>query len=101
MAEESKIVAGKPAEVAPKRAKAEPSKARASNKGSGEPPVSLIGGRLLIGIGLLFGIVAVAPQGMNAWLDRHLHPSTPKPTVSWAVGKEADVELTLITADAK
>jgi len=61
----------------------------------------LIGGRLLLGVGLLIGIAIVAPQGMNAWLDRQIHPATPKPTVSWTVGSEANVELTLITADSR
>jgi hypothetical protein len=67
-------------------------------KTSGLP---VLGGRLLIGIALLTGIVIVAPQKLNAWLDRTLHPQTPKPPAKWEVGTEADVELTLITADAK
>lgn len=67
-------------------------------KTSGLP---VLGGRLLIGIALLTGIVIVAPQKLNAWLDRTLHPQTPKPAAKWEVGTEANVELTLITADAK
>jgi hypothetical protein len=61
----------------------------------------LIGGRLLVGIALLIGIASVAPQGMNSWLDRTLHPQEPKPAVNWAVGTEANVEITLITADSR
>lgn len=62
---------------------------------------TLIGGRLLVGIALLIGIAVVAPQGMNAWLDRRIHPSTPKPAVTWTAGAEANVEITLITADSR
>jgi hypothetical protein len=60
-----------------------------------------IGGRLWIGIGLLVGIAVISWQGLNGWIDRTLHPKTPKPVAAWAVGTEADVELTLITPDAK
>lgn len=61
----------------------------------------VLGGRLGIGIALLAGIALVAPQWLNAWIDRTLHPQTPKPAAKWEIGTEANVELTLITADAK
>jgi hypothetical protein len=66
-----------------------------------EPPLQVIGGRLAIGILLLAGIALVAPQNMNAWVDRQLHPTPVKSTETWELGKEGHVELTLITADAK
>jgi len=66
-----------------------------------EPPLQVIGGRLAIGIALLAGIALVSPQNMNAWVDRQLHPTPVKANEAWEVGKEAHVELTLITADAK
>jgi len=50
---------------------------------------------------LLVGIALVSPQNMNAWLDRRLHPTLIKPAETWEVGKEAHVQLTLITADAR
>src|SRR4051812_18634240 len=59
-----------------------------------------LGGRLLIGILLLAGIALVSPQNLNVWIDRKLHPERVKHTTAWEIGKEADVELTLITADA-
>ena len=61
----------------------------------------LIGGRAWLGIGMLAAIGFVAWQWPNAIIDRTLHPKQPKPAATWAVGSEADVELTLITADAK
>jgi len=61
----------------------------------------LIGGSLAAGIVLLVGIALVSPQNMNAWLDRRLHPTLIKPAETWEVGKEAHVQLTLITADAR
>lgn len=81
-----------PATTKDERAKAQP---------PGEPPLPIFGGRLMIGIALLFGIAAVSPQGLNSWLDRKLHPKDVKPAAEWTVGSEADVQLTLITADAR
>jgi hypothetical protein len=63
------------------------------------PPV--VGGRLGIAIALLAGIALVSQQNINLWLDRQLHPTRIKPPALWEVGKEAQVELTLITADAR
>jgi hypothetical protein len=93
MTEESKSPGAAPAEM-PKSAKPSPGFFP-------RPPVGLFSGRLLVAIALLIGIAAVAPQGMNAWLDRRLHPAAPKPAVNWAAGTEANVELTLITADSR
>jgi hypothetical protein len=59
-----------------------------------------LGGRLLIGILLLAGIALVSPQNMNVWIDRKLHPEPVKHAGVWETGKDANVELTLITADA-
>jgi hypothetical protein len=65
-----------------------------------EPEV--LGGRALIGIAMLGAIGLVSWQWLNGVIDRSLHdPKRPKPTADWAVGSEADIELTLITADAK
>jgi hypothetical protein len=63
--------------------------------------IPVLGGRLGIGILLLLGIALVSPQGMNLWVDRHLHPTPIKPVETWEVGKESHLELTLITADAR
>ena len=61
----------------------------------------LIGGRFVIALLLLGGIALVSWQWLNAWLDRTLHPRPRKAAATWATGAEADVEITLITADAK
>lgn len=63
--------------------------------------VPVLGGRLVGAIALLAGIALVSHQTMNQWLDRHLHPNAAKPAAVWEVGKEAPVELTLITADSR
>jgi hypothetical protein len=72
----------------------------------GKEPVSgpgpdVFGGRLFIGIALLVGMGVISWQGLNVVIDRTLHPKEPKPAAAWKVGEEADVELTLITPDAK
>jgi hypothetical protein len=59
-----------------------------------------LGGRLGIAIVFLTGIALVASQNLNVWVDRHLHPAVVKRAEPWEIGKEANVELTLITADA-
>jgi hypothetical protein len=66
-----------------------------------DAPIQVIGGSLAVGIALLAGIALVSPQNMNGWVDRQLHPSPVKPAETWEAGKEAQVELTLITADAR
>lgn len=72
--------------------------------GAGRPspsPLPVIGGRLGIAIFFLVGMAVMSWQGFNGWIDRNLHPQEPKPVATWSVGTEANVELTLITADAK
>ena len=61
----------------------------------------MIGGRLYIAIGMLVLMGVISWQYPNAIIDRMLHPKVAKPAVTWKVGEEADVELTLITPDAK
>ncbi|HTV19984.1 MAG TPA: hypothetical protein VMG12_14970 [Polyangiaceae bacterium] len=61
----------------------------------------VLGGRLFIGVGMLISMSVIAWQGLNAVIDRTLHPKAVKPVVEWKAGNEADVELTLITPDAK
>lgn len=61
----------------------------------------LFGGRFLVGIALLVGIAAVAPNQLNNYIDRALYTEDPKPVAEWAIGGEANVELTLITADSR
>lgn len=73
---------------------------------AGEPPprgpeLQLIGGRLWLGIALLAGIGLISWQTLNVLIDHTLHPKAPKPVATWQVGTEADVEITLITPDAK
>lgn len=81
---------------------AEPSRARAARPQRARPAQpEVLGGRLWIGIALLFGIGVVSWQWLNVRIDRALHPRAPRPAATWAVGGEADVEITLITADAK
>jgi hypothetical protein len=65
------------------------------------PELQLIGGRLWFGIALLAGIGLVSWQTLNVLIDHTLHPKAPKPVATWQVGSEADVEITLITPDAK
>jgi hypothetical protein len=61
----------------------------------------VVGGRLIYAILLLFGISAVSATEVNSWIDRRLNPPKVKPAVAWQVGKEARLQLTLITADAR
>jgi hypothetical protein len=68
------------------------------------PPVQgpeVFGGRLFIGVAMLVAMGVISWQGLNVVIDRTLHPKAPKPVAAWKVGEEADVELTLITPDAK
>jgi hypothetical protein len=67
---------------------------------AGDRP-DLIGGRVPLAVAMLGLISLVSWQTLNGWLDRALHPRAPKPVATWQTGAEADVELTLITADAK
>jgi hypothetical protein len=60
-----------------------------------------LGGRLWIGVGMLVGIALISWQTLNLWIDRLVHPTAPRPVATWQVGTEADVEVTLITPDAK
>jgi len=66
-----------------------------------QPSLPLIGGRYALALAFLVGIALVASQSMNLWLDRHLHPTPIKSAETWAIGQEAQLELTLITADAR
>jgi hypothetical protein len=61
----------------------------------------VIGGRMIVAILLLAGIAVVSVRDLNAWVDRALYPAKVKPASVWEIGKEARVELTLITADAR
>jgi hypothetical protein len=81
----------------PATAAAQP--APAKPVGPAQPEV--FGGRLFIGIAMLVGMGIISWQGLNVVIDRTLHPKAPKPAAAWKVGEEADVELTLITPDAK
>lgn len=65
------------------------------------PPLQVTGGRLAWAIALLIGIAVVSHQGFNLWIDRHLHPAEVKTQAKWEVGQEGQIELTLITADAR
>jgi len=61
----------------------------------------LLGGRLIVALLMLGAIAFASWQWINVWLDRALHPRPHKAAVTWETGVEADVEITLITADAK
>src|SRR5688572_10715037 len=99
---ESESSAPPPATADAATAKASAAGAKQERRKAGTPnALPVLGGRLLLGIALLFGIAAVSPQGMNSWLDRKLHPNKVKPSPNWSIGTEADVEVTLITADAR
>lgn len=82
-------------------ATAAPQPARAPAKPALEDGPQVVGGRLIYAILLLFGISAVSATEVNAWIDRRLNPPKPRASVSWEVGKEARLQLTLITADAR
>jgi hypothetical protein len=84
--------------------KAEPSpdtKADVTATAPAAPELQPIGGRMWLGIAMLAGIALVSWQSLNVWIDRTLHPKMPKPIATWQIGGEADVEITLITPDAK
>ena len=68
-----------------------------------KPPIKpeLVGGRAWTAFAMLGAIALASFQWLNGVLDRTLHPRPHKPAVTWAAGAEADVEITLITADAK
>ncbi len=61
----------------------------------------MLGGRLIYGLVFLFGISVISAQQFNTWVDRKLHPPKVKAASVWQVGKEAQVQLTLVTADAR
>jgi hypothetical protein len=86
---------------APKAEPSPPPPADASAAAPAAPELQPIGGRLLVAIAMLAGIALVSWQSLNVWVDRTLHPRLPKPVVTWQIGGEADVEITLITPDAK
>lgn len=54
-----------------------------------------------VGVALLSSVAFVSWNGMNSCIDRTLYPEEPKPAAEWKVGEEANVELTVITADAR
>jgi hypothetical protein len=61
----------------------------------------IIGGRLWIGIGLLVAFGALANPVVNTWVIQHAPPEDIHTDQSqWRAGKEADVRVTLVTADA-
>ncbi len=64
-------------------------------------PLPMLGGRMGIAVALLVGMALVSAQWLNSWIDRAIYPSEPKPVQNWQLGTEADVELTLIAADAR
>ena len=93
--------APKPSEtLAETQPESEPAKAAPARKPARVTP-ELIGGRFFLALLLLGAIALVSWQWLNVWIDRTLHPRPRKATVAWATGVEADVEITLITADAK
>lgn len=53
----------------------------------------------MLGIAMLAGIAIVANNWLNQGIERTLDPPKVKPLVQWVVGQEADLEITLITAD--
>jgi hypothetical protein len=53
----------------------------------------------MVGIAMLAGIAIVANNWLNQGIERTLDPPKAKPVVQWAVGQEADLAITLITAD--
>jgi hypothetical protein len=58
--------------------------------------------RPVVGIAFLAGIAIVANQRLNQVIDWRLNPEPPKPkTGDWVVGKEVDVQITLITDDSR
>lgn len=68
------------------------------------PPVDakpIIGGRLWIPIVMLSLIGAMANPKFNGWLSARFAPKEPRTNLAnWKVGKEADLHVTLVTADA-
>ncbi len=75
-----------------------PEPARAAPR---SPELEVLGGRALTGLAILAGFALISWQWLNVAIDRTLHPKAPKPAATWTVGSEADIQVTLITADAK
>jgi hypothetical protein len=62
----------------------------------------IIGGRLWIGIGMLVGLGALANPVLNGWVMHSLAPPEDLRTnfAAWKTGNQAEVRVTLVTADA-
>lgn len=61
----------------------------------------MLAGRLWIAIGMLVGFGALANPLVNAWVINHAPAEEVRTDVSqWHVGGEADVRVTVITADS-
>ncbi|MEY2936035.1 MAG: hypothetical protein RL033_6784 [Pseudomonadota bacterium] len=82
----------------PPAAAAAPPNAKAPSR---EPELDVLGGRFMHALLLLAGIAVISHQGLNVWIDRQLNPPVSKPAAVWELGKEARVQLTLVTADAR
>lgn len=55
-----------------------------------------------IGIAMLLGIALIANKYLERFIERTLDPpKPPKPAAQWTIGAEADIEITLITDDAR
>lgn len=72
--------------------------------GEGAPPAArrqtlALDWQPMLGIAMLAGIAVVANNWLNQGIERTLDPPQAKPVVQWVVGQEADLEITLITAD--
>jgi hypothetical protein len=57
--------------------------------------------RPVLGIAMLASIAIIANNWLNQRIERRLDPPRAKPPVQWAIGQEADVEITLITDDLR
>lgn len=75
--------------------------APAGAKAAEQDGPQVLGGRMIYAILMLFGMSAISAKEFNSWIDRRLNPPELKPAVVWQVGKEARLELTLVTADAR
>ena len=80
---------------------AAPPQGKAAARPAVEEGPQVLGGRLLYAILLLMGISAVSVKELNSWIDRNLSPAKVAAPAVWEVGKEARVQLTLVTADAR
>ncbi len=78
---------------------ARPGPRKRAGEPSPVPEAPLIDRRMAFALGLLILISLVANNLFNRQVDKLFDPQPDKPREAWEIGGEADVQITLITAD--